>query len=191
MYYFVRANGETLHNNPRRTEAFVAGEPPEYPQTYFNGLSFCFRENIVRIGWPDTGDLRTRDRKGALARAYSLQTVPEHVKGYLETFRSIRPGSVVLVPNKDATGDIYIAQVTSGYDYYHSVPTHPYEHAHRVGVRWDRDQRNQPIIYHASLLGIPIRGGFWTRAFAVIDRNANAQEIIGRIEAARQNAGVA
>ncbi len=86
----------------------------------------------------------------------------------METFRDIPVGGIVLVPNGDMSGDVYIAVVTEPYHYFHNPPADPYEHSHRLGVRWDRDKNGDPILYHAEQLGITVRGGLWRRAFGVI-----------------------
>ncbi len=61
--YFIRVNGDTGHNNPKRKSCFVLGEPPAHPQTYSNYF-----------------------RKGALANCYDWETIPRHVRDYLEGF---------------------------------------------------------------------------------------------------------
>jgi hypothetical protein len=165
--YLIRVNGNTAHNNPHDAAHFVDGEPPNYPNTYYNFLSSCFAKNIVRIGWPNVGDLQSPG-VGALPTGYKLNSVKPYVKKYLETFRDIPVGSIVLVPNGDISGDIYIAEVTEPYHYFHNPPADPYEHSHRLGVRWDRDENGVPILYHAEQLGINVRGGLWRRAFGVV-----------------------
>ena len=185
MYYFIRANGNTYHNNPSNASCYVPGEPPHFPATYFNGLTYCFHKNIVRLGWPDVGDLKTVNRSGSRSRCYFYETLPPHVQSYLGTFRNIRVGSIILVPDKDTVGDIYIAEVIEPYHYYHNVPDDPYEHAHRLGVRWDKGPDKAPIAYRASNLGIGIRGGFWTRAFFAISGSVHAASIITAIQSAR------
>jgi hypothetical protein len=166
MYYFLRVNGDTGHNNRNDTACFVPGEPPAFPNTYFNYLDFCLKKDIVRIGWPDSGDLTASVSKtGALATCYDLDTVPSHVRAYLLSFRVIALRSIILVPDKDHPGDIYICAVTGGYHYFHNVPTAPYECAHRLKVVWDKDISGHPTRYSASQLGIGIQGGFWRKAF--------------------------
>lgn len=187
MFYFIRANGNTAHNNPAYPNCYVPGEPPTYPDNYFNALPYCWEQNIVRIGWPDVGDLRLGNKAGALGQCYDIDTVSPHVRTYLRTFQNMSIGSVVLVPDKDAPGDIYIAQVTGPYNYFHAPPAHPYEHAHRHPAHWDRDEDGVPILYRASQFGIGIQGGMWLRAFAVIDNAANAAEITRKIQEARHN----
>lgn len=74
-YYFIRVNGKMSHNDPHQPASYVLGEPPTYPKRYFNYLDFCFQHNIVRIGWPDTGDLSSHQKKGKLANGYDLDTL--------------------------------------------------------------------------------------------------------------------
>jgi hypothetical protein len=185
VHYFIRVNGETAHNNPNEPASYVKGEPPTYPQREFSYLPLCLKDNFVRIGWPDTGDLRCSPKTGALARVYSINDVPLHVREYLETFVRIQLGSVVLVPDKKRSGDVYVAEVTEPYDYVHDPPRLLYECAHRLGVRWDRDRFGQPICYRASDLGISNRGGFWMRAFAVLEEWETGRRAIPFIRRAR------
>jgi len=188
-FYFVRANGNTAHNNPNWSSMYVLGEPPVYPKTYFNGLGYCFANNIVRLGWPAAGDLREAEWEQRLFSRYSIPPMDTHVANYLRAFRDIRPGSVILVPDKDHSGDIYIAEVTGLYDYKNVPPVHPYEHSHRFGVVWDRSEDNNPTVYRASEFGIGIVGGFWTRAFFPIAHSRDAASIIANIQAIRQSRG--
>ena len=39
-YFFVRANGHTVHNDPARPECFVADEPPAFPRTDFDHVQY-------------------------------------------------------------------------------------------------------------------------------------------------------
>jgi hypothetical protein len=183
MYFFLRVNGNTAHNNPNHTACFVPAEPPKFPRTYFNYLHFCFEKSIVRIGWPDTGDLTAPTPKtGALATCYDLNTVPSHVHAYLVSFRDIHIGSIIVVPDKDHPGDIYICKVVDGYHYLHNTPAGPYECAHRLGVLWDRNTDGHPITYSAAQLGISIYGGFWRYAFY---KFTHGDPVINSIDQAR------
>ena len=149
-------------------------------------MPYCFEHDIVRIGWPDTGDLLLGNRAGALANGCDLNGLPPHVWNYLEAFLDIRLGSIILVPNKDAIGNIYIGEVIRTYHYFHDVPLHPFECAHRVGVRWDRDHEGAPIPYYARDLAISIHGGFWSRALYEISTSPRSEVIIPKINRARQ-----
>lgn len=178
MYYFVRVNGNTLHNNPNEPDYYVQGEPPLYPNTYFDALAYCLQNNIIRIGWPDTGDLSAPTKTGALARGYSLTTLKPYIQEYLRTFASIPEKSVVLMPDKDNSGDIYLGQVTKTYHYFHNIPIAPYEHSHRLGVRWLRKEDGQPICFQARDLNIPTKGGFWLRAFHNLSESPSGRAAI-------------
>jgi hypothetical protein len=182
MIYFIRANADTVHNNPNCKDWYVPGELPMFPEVRVNGLKYCFEHNIIRIGWPAVGDLRLKESKSELENCYTRESIKPLHRGYLEKFIEIKLGSIILVPDKDKPGNIYIAEITGSYDYFYDPPTHPFEHAHRFGVRWDRDEVGNPIRYHAKQLGIGIHGGFWLRAFAVINRLS----IINEIRAVRQ-----
>ena len=164
-YYFVRVAGNTGHNNPNKPEAYVPKEPPAYPKTYYNYYEYCLKKGFIRIGWPDVGDLRKGGRAGALAHFYSLESVKPHIKKYLLKFSHIPLTSIVLMPNKDIPGNLYIGEVSGPYKYYHDVPRAPYECAHRLDVNWDKDTNGNPRLYHAADLNIGIVGGWWLRAF--------------------------
>lgn len=179
--YFIRVNGDTAHNDPSVVNCFVANEPPRYPATYFNYVADCLAKNFVRIGWPDVGDLTTRNKTGALANCYDWHSIDQYVRDYLDGFFNIPIGSTVLMPDKDNPGNIYIGTTTSRYYYFHNLPSSPYECSHRIDVKWDTDNQGNHVIYHAGLLGINIHGGWWRYAFHIINDNA----IINNVLAAR------
>ena len=183
MLYFVRVNGNTVHNNPGNRQCYVKAEPPQYPHTYFDYLHYCLQHDVVRIGWPDTGDLLKGS--GNLANCYTLPSLPPRVQGYLTQFRTIPIGADIIVPDKSSPGYFHMCTVTSSYSYFHSVPAHPYECAHRVGVTWDRHRNGTPIVYQAWACGIPIRGGFWRRAFAQLDIERRGDIDYGKLLALR------
>jgi hypothetical protein len=178
-YFFVRVNGDTAHNNPGKAQCYVRNEPPTWPETFFNYVELCLNRGFVRIGWPASGDLRRLQQIPDRTPCYSLEP---HIRSYLDQFRSIRPGSVVLMPEKDRPGVLYIGETTSTYHYSTDVP---YECAHRLNVKWDR-RDGQFAEYDARALRIPIRGGFWTRAFHDLSR-WHDQGLTARIDAARRN----
>jgi len=164
-YYFVRVAGKTGHNNPNEPDAYVQNEPPTYPKAYYNYYEYCLKNGVIRIGWPDVGDLTKGGRIGALAHTYSLESIKPHIKRYLLDFSHIPLKSIVLMPNKDIPGNLYIGEVCGPYRYYHDVPRVPYECAHRLDVKWDKDTNGYPRLYHADDLNIGIVGGWWLRAF--------------------------
>jgi len=148
----------------------------------YNYYDYCLRNGFIRIGWPDVGDLIKGNRSGALSNFYSLESVKTHIKNYLLDFSHTPLKSIVLMPNKDIPGNLYIGEVESSYEYYHDVPKAPYECAHRLGVKWDKDINGNPKLYHASDLNIGIIGGWWLRAFHKITN----QNIIDAIDRTRR-----
>ncbi|OGW52587.1 MAG: hypothetical protein A2Y81_13400 [Nitrospirae bacterium RBG_13_43_8] len=185
-YYFVRVHGNTSNNNPNKANCYVEGEPPEYPNTYFNYYQFCLDNNIVRIGYPDIGDLLIGNKANALTtNCHDLNSIGPHWRGCLTSFSRIPLNSIILMPNKDRPGELYLGKVTKTYWYYHNVPTVPYECSHRLGVNWDRDNNGSPLRYWANDLAIDIRRGWWRRPFCEIkDMN-----IIKNIDIARRKNG--
>jgi len=178
-YYFIRVNGDTAHNNPSRANCYVPNEPPVYPATFFNYYQYCLDNNVVRIGWPDVGDMRIGGNPGALSKCYTL--LKPYEQSYLTRFAQIQPKSVILMPNKANPGELYIGEVTKTYRYYHNIPNDPYECSHRLGVNWDRNEHGGPIVYSANTLGINIHGGWWRWAFYEIQDSV----IINNIDNAR------
>jgi hypothetical protein len=163
-YYFVRANGHTAHNDPAKPDCFVPGEPPAFPQTRFDYVQYCLGYDVIRIGWPGTGDLRRAADVPESTPCYGALT--DRVRDYLRAFKSIPAGAPVVNPDKQRPGVVYAGDATLPYSYFHERPTHPFECAHRVGVRWDRDRETAlPVEYRAEELGMSPRGGWWLWAF--------------------------
>jgi hypothetical protein len=175
--YFIRVNGNTAHNNPSNAPCYVPGEPPRYPQTFFSYIDLCLSNGFIRIGWPATGDL-SRGRHVPL-RTPCYRPIPTHIRKYLDEFRLITEGSVVLMPDKLRPGTLYIGETTSGYRYSSEMP---FECAHRIKVKWDRNN-GRPIEYSAADLGISIHGGYWRRAFQILSEE---RELIRGIDASRR-----
>ena len=169
MYYFIRVNGASVHTDPANKNCFVEKEPEEFRRVgYSNYLNYCLTHNFVRIGWPDVGDIKTGDRKGAKSNCYNWNTkniITDEVSEYLKEFSAIKVASIVLVPNRDKPGDVYIGVVAKPYWY---EIDGPYECSHRIGVNWDCSSRGEPVAYSKEELGIYSYGGFWRRAFAII-----------------------
>ena len=184
-YYFIRANGNTGHNNPNDPKCYVRGELPNFPNTYFNYYQFCLDNNIIRIGWPDVGDILAGNKTKALANCYDWNSIRDYVQGYLSSFSQIPLKSIILMPNKENPGELYIGEVIKTYWYYHNIPHDAYECSHRVGVCWDRDGNGNSIRYWANQLGICIIGGFWRWAFYELKDVA----IINNIDNERRNNG--
>ena len=163
-YYFIRANGRTAHNDPAKPDCHVPGEPPAFPQTSFNHVDYCLGYDVVRIGWPGAGDLRRAEDVPESTRCYG--SLPNRVREYLRAFRAIRVGSGVLMPDNRRPAVVYAGDVTLPYSYFHELPTHPFECAHRVGVRWDRDPASGLAVeYRAEELDMSSRGGWWLWPF--------------------------
>lgn len=179
--YFIRVNGDTAHNNPAEANCFVPNEPPLYPATYFNYLAQCLAGNFVRIGWPDVGDLNTRNNQGALANCYDWQGIEQYLRDYLDGFFNIPIGSTVLMPDHGNPGDIYIGTTDSSYYFHHDVPNAPYECSHRIHVIWDIDKQGEHVIYQADQLGLNIHGGWWRKAF----HNVNDIAVTNNVKIAR------
>jgi hypothetical protein len=80
---------------------------------------------------------------------------------YLTPSDAFRVAQHHLGSDKDSPGDLYIAEVTGPYTYFHNVPHDPYEHAHRFPAKWDRDKNHEPITYqhHAWVLESTVVSG--------------------------------
>jgi hypothetical protein len=188
MYYFIRVNAHTVHNNPH-TKCYIEGEPPLYPDTFINYLHHCFVHNIIRIGWPGVGDLRLLNKALPPVECYKFGELKPHIRRYLTDFLEIPIGSIVLVPDKMNPGDLYICEVIGEYNYFYAPPNYPFECAHQLAVRWDRDTFGKTISYSANQLGISIRGGFWMRAFQKMEQVKNFEEIVEKCTIARRDSG--
>jgi hypothetical protein len=178
-YYFVRANGHTAHNDPTKPDCYVPGEPPAFPQTRFDYVQYCLGYDLIRIGWPGAGDLRLQPDVPESTPCYGA--LSERVRHYLRAFRDIQPGAAILMPDKRRPGVVHAGDVTLPYSYFHERPTHPFECAHRVGVRWDRDPATALVVeYRAEELGMSSRGGWWLWAFHHLSMERHEQ-IVRRI----------
>jgi hypothetical protein len=177
-YYFIRVNGKTRHDNPKNPDCFVQKEDSRFTRFgYSNYLDYCFENDIVRIGWPRVGDLKTVYDTEPQPKGYNIMSIKPHIREYLFSFMNILPGSLLLVPNRDISGNLYVCKVVKGY-YYDTSGL--YDCAHRLGVNWDRDDNGTPILYTNEQFGISI-GGWWRRAFHKIE----SPEVISRINERR------
>ncbi len=88
-YFFVRVNGDTAHNNSSSPNCYVPNEPPIFPATFFNYCQYCLDKNIVRIGWPDVGDMLIVAKSGALSNCYDLASLKPYIQDYLTAFSRI------------------------------------------------------------------------------------------------------
>jgi hypothetical protein len=150
---------------------------------FFNYADYCLANNLIRIGWPGTGDVAQVPDVPVRTPCYGL--LPERVRRYLRNFRAIEPGDGVLMPDKERPGVLFVGQVTTPYRYFHDVPRHPYECAHRAGVEWDRHD-GVPIEYSADDFGITIRGGWWLWAYHKLDAD-RFEVLVRRIDERRGN----
>jgi hypothetical protein len=177
-YYFIRVNGQSLHSNPIKSECFVEVEQASFKRPgYSNYINYCFENSILRMGWPDVGDLRSKDRAGAKSDCYTLESLASQIRQYLLGFSTIPTGSLVVVPDKDKPGDVYVCEVTKPYWF---EKEGPYECSHRLGVKWMRNAEGDPMVFSAEQLGIPM-GSWWLRAYKeIVD-----PEIIAKIESSR------
>ena len=93
--WFARSNGNTGHNNPDSSR-FVAGEPPDYPETAFNYRAIWLSGGFARIGWPATGDLRLPGWRDTGRAAYAVDEFKDlhfGVSGTVPRHRDRRSGS--------------------------------------------------------------------------------------------------
>lgn len=169
--WFTRCNGETGHNKPG-TPRFVPGEPPIFPNRKFNYRDECLKDGFARVGWPASGDLRNPNWRSLAQRAYGATMRPHHVR-YLEQFREILSGDLVLLPSYALKYEVYLGVVvpprrsasghasSTAYYYHHDVPTGDwYENAHRVDVDWTPTTEGVRRTFE-----VPEIGGLWLRGF--------------------------
>ncbi len=176
--WFTTSDGNTLHNNPN-TENYVAGEPPMNPNiSRIDYRKECIQKGIARVGWPNTGDLRS-DRFGEsrlAPRGYSFKSITDEQQRYLREFSSILAGDLIVIPANEEASDVHVGLVitptkkiempymeprSSAYYYFHDIPNGDYyELAHRVNVIWAKDEFGDPAVVHVS--GIR---GIWRKPF--------------------------
>jgi hypothetical protein len=188
--WFVRSNGETLHNQPD-SPRFVPREPPIFPERTFDHRDLCLRDGFVRVGWPAVGDLRL---PGWHERALNMY-VPywdSRYQRYLEQFGRILTGDTVLLPSGLGQYSVHIGVVVlrdvgtrrirtvrprlPAYSYHHDVGRGDwFENAHRVDVLWDADVAGVPGVHH-----VPGLGGLWRRAFGAVGAGANDVKALAR-----------
>jgi hypothetical protein len=185
-YYFVRVNGRTVHNNPAKVDCYVPGETPAFPQVAYNYVDYCLRLDLVRVGWPAVGDLRAIPEGADVPETNPCYgRLNERVREHLRGFRAMAVGAGVLMPDRRRPGALYAGDVNLPYGYFHQPPDHPFECAHRVGVRWDLDPATAvPVEYLAEDFGMPSRGGWWLWAFHHLTKEKHG-ELIERINRQR------
>jgi hypothetical protein len=161
--WFIRANGDTSHNNPN-DNAFVSGEPPIFPDRRFDYTQKCLDEGFVRYGWPNTGDRKVANPTRLSPNSYSFENLDARYKGYLTKFCAIKAGDLILLPAGENRGDVhlgvaltidrkkvppYIEPRPNAYYYYHDIPHGDwYECAHRVNVLWVKSPDGEFSIFH-------------------------------------------
>ena len=170
--YFIRVNGN--------------------PDMFFSYYKRCLREGFVRIGWPSVGDLHARDGRDAFSQGYNWHTIQPYQREYLLDFLNIRPGSIILMPDKKRPGVLAIGATAGCYYFTEEGPhecdirhhcSHPYECAHRINVQWDTDRHGDFIEYNAEEDFRIIPGnGFWRYAYW----HLRDRKVTERIQAVRQ-----
>lgn len=170
--WFIRSNGETLHNEPG-TKPFVAGGLPRFPDRKFNYRLECLEGGFARVGWPAAGDLRVSGWRTRGRDAYGMAFTSRYI-GYLEGFLTIRAGDIVLMPADRVKYDVHIGVVgkpegdapfSTPYFYcYDATRGDVFENAHRIPVSWARN----PSGAWASI-GEPGLGGLWLQGFGRVD----------------------
>lgn len=146
--------GGTLHNDPR-TNLYVQGERPQFPNRSFDYREHCLHGGFARIGWPATGDLREADWPVRSLTIYGKEMNEQHRQN-LKQFGTIQTGDIVLMPADAGRCAVHIGGVIlrerrarqvfcvrpglSAYYYHHDILEGEwYENSHRVDVLWDRE----------------------------------------------------
>jgi hypothetical protein len=181
--YFVRTNGCSVHGGSR-AEAFVAGEP----EGRFDYREKCLAEGFARIGWPNTGDLRNGLAARLAPHGYSLGSISDRYRRYLERWADISVGDLILIPAGEGKYQAHLGVVTlrdrdtrqeiespvgaPAYYFFHDVANGEYyECAHRVDVRWHRSTAGTAVVHH-----FPEIGGLWLSAFGELKTGAQQAE---------------
>lgn len=177
--WFVRCNGETLHNDPRSAR-YIAGEPPVSPLRAFNYTRECLSGRFVRVGWPGAGDLRDPAWRARAALRYAGEIKDRHLR-YLDQFRSIQVDDLVAMPTGSGRYSVHVGKAlpppdavegdsggtglpTPAYYYFFDVSRGAwFENAHRVSVDWVGDLGGRAGDFH-----VPEIGGLWLRGFGEI-----------------------
>ncbi|MCD4674237.1 MAG: hypothetical protein K8R77_16355 [Anaerolineaceae bacterium] len=182
--WFVRANGETAHNNSNDV-AYVPGEPPVFPLREFNYTQKCLDDGFVRYGWPNTGDRTAKNPIRLAPQSYSFDDLKKRYQTYLNKFCSIKAGDFILLPaNGQNRGDVhlgialtanrkkalpYIEPRPNAYFYYHDVQKGDwYECAHRVNVLWGCTKDEEFSIFHINAAE---QIKVWNLAFSLVKDN--------------------
>jgi hypothetical protein len=172
--YYIRANGDTFHNNPSN-KFYIQGEPPKFPKKTFNYQKECLEDGFARVGHPGTGDLRDPSWRKKAFDIYGLDENHLHFS-FLEEFRLIRTGDYILLPTgksyeayigKVVKRDLFTRDVVSSsigenaYYYYFDVSKKQwYDNAHRVDVIWAQEPDGNLAKRKFTEIG-----GMWRRGF--------------------------
>lgn len=178
--WFVRSNGETMHNNPNTVD-YIPGEPPEYPKREFNYREKCLKQGFARYGWPNTGDLTIENPIRLAPLSYSFQDIDKRYQTYLFKFSSIKAGDLILIPADEDYGDVhlgialtidgkkvapYIEPRPNAYFYYHNISEGDwYDCAHRINVLWARTEQSEYSIFHIQTIPSTV----WILAFSQVN----------------------
>lgn len=178
--WFTTSHGKTKHINPN-TPDYVPGEPGgKFRNNDINHRELCIQKGIARCGWPNTGDMREDHfGEGRLAPdGYSFETIENNHQRYLRDFSSILAGDLIVIPADEGEGFVHVGIVLGpdrepvkpyrsdrplAYYYFHDIANGDYyELAHRVNVKWAKDEYGDPIAVFLSGL----TGGIWQSAFS-------------------------
>jgi hypothetical protein len=192
-YWFTTSHGNTCHNEPG-TSNYVEGEPPKFPLTLINYREKCLFDGFARIGYPNTGDLMDIGRGRLASEGYSffdIETISKSslTQNQLRKFASILAGDYILLPafegefmvhfgivltvNREVIPP-YINPRPNAYYYYHDVANGAYyECAHRVNVKWCKDENGDFREFY-----LPEIGGLWRQAFGQLSNPPESLRVI-------------
>jgi hypothetical protein len=184
-YWFTTSHGETEHVDPS-TPDYVPGEPHLFPKPNINYREKCLLDGFARVGWPNAGDLKNNYVGRLAPGGYSFQSLEKYKQGYLRNFAAIKAGDYIIIPADSdshvSTGVVHFGFVLSqdkkicppyinprpdAYYFYHDIANGDYyECAHRVNVKWARNENSEFAEYHIKNMG-----GIWRKAFSKINSN--------------------
>jgi hypothetical protein len=167
--WFTRTNGETAHNNPESLN-YVPGEPPWLPNRAFDYREKCLRDGFVRVGWPNTGDLRAPGTGRLAAEGYAIESIDPGEQKRLRMFARIQTGALFLIPAGRGECEFHLGLVVRrekpggavvglrpgvpAYYFFHGIVHGEwYECAHRVDVLWDFEDMGTPAVHRFPALG--------------------------------------
>jgi hypothetical protein len=184
-YWFTTSHGNTCHNEPGSSN-YVAGEPPKFPLNLINYREKCLNEGFARIGYPNTGDLNELGLGRLAPDGYTFHNIESISKSpltqnQLRKFATIKAGDYMLIPADEGKLEVhfgmaltvnreiippYINPRPKSYYYYHDVANGGYyECAHRVNVKWCKDENGDFREFY-----VPEIGGLWRQAFGRLSK---------------------